>query len=345
MTSAQAYWTLRLNQHAVTLALTAPVNVIQLAATPYNAVGDTLPGRERIRYTTGDSTITVDSTGLVTAKYTSASTPSYVVASLSDASQQVTITDTCYVLVTATAPTAPLDSFSIQPAPGDSAKRPVFTAFYLSKRIVDRTGGSMDNVLSYFTSSDPTTSTVMDRLTGFASASRVGSVTFYAETWAYGVAKKDSLVFTISVPTQQEITVLSQTPTGSTSPILTFWPSVATVGVGAVVTWVNRSFTDSIDVEFDNPTHVDSVLFSQVYQFYTGSGNIAPWLADTLPGPGSSAIDLAGYRAYLNYWGNPADAEYFWYGRAGRRQRQFPVAGVYHYHSRLWNTEGSIRVE
>jgi hypothetical protein len=315
---------------------------MHLDATPFNASGDTLPGRELVHYTTKDSTISVDSTGFVTAKYkTSGNSLSFVVASLFDTTKRVTIADTCYFRVTTTAPVAPLDTFLIQPPAGDSAKRSSNDFFPLSMRAIDSAGGAMSNVFAHFTSSDPTIAGVINAINGSIQAYRTGHVTFYAETWAYGVAKKDSVVYTLSHPLRQTITVLSQVPTGSTSPVLTFWPSVATVGVGAVVTWVNRSFTDSMDVEFDDPTHVDSVLFSKIYRFYTGSGNIAPWFADTLP---TSGIDLAGYQSYLNYWGDAGDAHFFWNVNAGQRQRSFPVPGVYHYRSRRWNVEASIRV-
>jgi hypothetical protein len=194
-------------------------------------------------------------------------------------------------------------------------------------------------VIPYFTSSDPSIASV-NRLTGFTFGGRTGQVTLYATTWAYGVAKRDSLLFTVALPATATISVLPVTPTGSTQPILTFWPQIVRVGIDAVVSWVNESLTDSMDVVFNDPTNVDSVKFN-TFPFGSGSGNIAPWVQDTL-----GASDF-GRNICLAFGGTPPSDCGFLYGFrfVEERQRKFPVAGTYHYHSEKWGSSGTIIVQ
>lgn len=343
LTASQAYWALQLNQHAVTLALAPPMNTIQLHATPLNAAGTPLTGLGAVRYSASDSTVQVDSTGLVTAKYTSEfGVPySFVVASLTDAGQRVTLVDTCFIFINETAPASPLATFSIQPAARDSARRSLKAnnkVYTVRTNAADNSDQAFTDFFAYFTSSDPSIATI-DEFTGAVKSYRIGHVTFYATTWAYGVAKQDSLPFTITLPTTQKINVLSVVPTGSSTPILTFWPQIVTVGIGTIVTWVNPSLSDSIDVVFDDPTNVDSVPFTSTAGFSTGRGNITPWLQDTL-GTGSVIDSLI-----WNYYDAIGLGNCVGFLACQERQRLFPRAGTYHYHSTLYPSSGTIVVQ
>jgi hypothetical protein len=198
------------------------------------------------------------------------------------------------------------------------------------------------SLLVHFTSSDPSIATI-DGLTGTVLALRVGHVTFYAETWAYGVAARDSLPFDITFPVSVTISALPVVPTGQISSIVTFWPQAVTVGIGASVSWTNPSYTDSLDVVFDDPTNVDSVLFLKGADFSTGSGNIASWVRDTA-GTGY-------YSGKILQWLEETGSTFnYKVTKAGgifsyRRVRTFPVAGTYHYHSVRWGTTGTIYVQ
>jgi hypothetical protein len=340
LTPTQVYWALQLNQHAVTLAQTAPYDTIQLTAVPLNAVGQPLAGLGPVHYSTNDSLVTVDSTGLVTAKFvTLAQQTAKVVASLTDPTQHVTLVDTCFIQVTATVPNAPLATFVIQPTAGSDTVMPVNQGAYGMRVTATDSIGDPLPAFPYFTSSDPSIARI-DRLTGSISGVRTGQVVLYATTWAYGVAKRDSIPLRVGVRSQATIQVLAVAPTGSTHPILMFWPQIVTVTAGAVVIWKNSSMTDSIDVVFDDPTNVDSVRFTAFYNFGSGEGNIAPWVQDTTGSNPVSAMICA------KAFGVPPDCNNFAVINFGpQRRRIFPVPGSYHYHSTKWGTSGTIVVQ
>lgn len=345
LTAATAYWALQFPQHAVTLALTPPYNTIQLTATPLNADGQRLSGVGRPHYTASDSAIAIDSTGRVTAQFATLFRNAFVVASLADPAQGVTLADTCFIQVTPVAPASLPATLTIRPVPGDSAYRPIGGFGTVMVSATDSAGHSMAAPFVYFTSADPTIATV-GPLTGNVVARRTGRVILYATTWEYGVAEQDSLQFTVGIPNNATISMLSVFPTGSATPVLTFWPQTVTVSVGAVVTWSNPSFSDSADVVFDDPTQVDSAAYSNpLIRFSTGRGNIAPWLWDTLGvGPVAARICTAFGGA-----GTPPDVSCIRLLKsqrfANQRLRKFPVAGTYHYRSRKWGTSGTIIVQ
>lgn len=263
----QDYWALQLNAHAVNMALPAPYNTFQLRATPLNVTGDSLTGLGPVRYTAGDSSVAVSSTGMVTALYSTAQT--YVVARLQDTVRKVTNVDTVYIQVTDTAPQAKLKTFSIHPFAGDSATRaissidfgtvlqreypwPVFATDAAGDTVctaaVDASGAAIVYsptcaLLVSFTSSDPTIAEVnvdgvtKQRNTWHVTGKRPGHVTIYATTVAYGTVWRDSLPFDIGWPVLEEIGNVWTTPPGRTSPVLSFSPTQVTVGPGATITW------------------------------------------------------------------------------------------------------------
>lgn len=336
----QAYWALQFNQHAVTLALTAPQNTIQLTATPLNADGQplALQNEAEIHYSTKDSMVAVDSTGLVTAKLVTASFAK-VVATATDPVQHVTLTDTCYIQVTATASTSALTTFTIQPAAGSDTVMPVDKYFRMTAAARDGTGRTMANVFPYFTSSNPHIA-LIDKSTGAIQGGRVGQVTLYASTWAYGVAKRDSIALRIALPSAVQVNILPVTPTGSTHAVLTYWPQVITITQGGVVSWINRSATDSMDVVFDDPTNVDSVALNLFLGIGTGEGNIAPFVLDA---DATSDLAIKLCQRYGLYPDDCSDLVGFTF--LEERQRKFPVVGTYHYHSILWGSNGTIVVQ
>lgn len=331
---ADTYWTLRLDQHAVTLALTAPDNTMRLHPTAINPLGDTIPLGGVVQYTTGDSSITVDRSGLVTAKYSTLSRgkPTYIIASLQDTVERLTMTDTVFIQVTPTAPSSPLATFSAQFDPSDtSTHRPVGLGRVLTPTLLDATGTAMSSpILVAFTSSDPYIATVTSRnvgeLTddgGYVIGTRTGTVTIHAETWAYGVAERDSITLAFGDRISARVTVLSKTPYGSLTPVLYFSPPSVTIAAGGVVTWQNTDNTDSIDVVFDDPTSADSAAALNHPDFYpyTGRGNFTGLYNDTAS---SNNGDFDTYIFHI------------------LRARSFPVPGTYHYHSTIYGSTGTI---
>jgi hypothetical protein len=194
----------------------------------------------------------------------------------------------------------------------------------------------MPNVLVAFSTSDSVAGYVTRRSTDYITIpggdlySKVpGKVTFYATAWAYGVEKRDSLPYTMTIARNVVISIESKTPVGSLTPILYFAPQTIVIGTGGVVTWDGsvNFLTDSIDVVFDNPAAVDSAApynDPEPYFPYTGRGNIPAIYFD------QSAIDNEDYDTYY---------------RKIRAARSFPVAGTYHYHSEIYGSTGTVIVK
>ena len=70
LSPTQLFWAIRLDKHAVNMALIPPYDTVRLNPQILNAVGNPLTGDTgRVRYSYPDSSVTVDSTGLMTAHY------------------------------------------------------------------------------------------------------------------------------------------------------------------------------------------------------------------------------------------------------------------------------------
>jgi len=311
LASTAAFWALRLNQHAVNLAVVAPYDTIQLRATALTVAGTPLPGTGSVTYTANDSTLQVSATGLVTARYATNGTTSQVIATLT--AQGVTQADTAFFQVTDTVPTYPLATFSIQPRPDgiDSAKVAVDASFeirHIPVYALDTQRDTLCNVngcalVVAWSSSDPTVAAIDQ--SGKVTANVVGQVTFYATTLAYGVMKRDSLPFVVGypiLPFTNIITLLSRASVGSQPSVVSFYPSTLTVGVGGIVLFgIPGVKFPLVDVVFDDSTAIQGA--------FGGPGGNMP--ADT-------TLTLV------------------------QRVRKFPVAGTYTYHSRLYGTSGVV---
>jgi hypothetical protein len=323
---AQAYSALQVNYHAVNLALAAPYDTVHLIATPVNAVGTPMTGLGKIIYTVDDSTVTVDSTtGLLTARYVTRSRGATIIVSLQDTLHRVTHADTVTVQVTPTAPPVPLRSFSLQPAPGDSAKRAFDfqqSQFNWPVTALDANGDTVCNVNActlkmFYTSSNPNVATI-DPASGTVTAQDTGLVTFTATAWVYGAPERASLAFVVGYALSP--TVYMQLDTLLGVPTVEFGgiPPVTTLGVGATVTFgffydsagkfvgpLTNYTTWQPNVVFDDSAEVDSASGSLYYVPIpaSGSGNIPPFGDDT----------ATGLHFYL----------------ANARARSFPIPGVF----------------
>jgi len=326
LTPSQAFWALRLNQHAVNLALTAaagqPVNTVQLSATALNAMGVTLPGVYTVQYSAVDSTVTVSATGLVTAHYvTPPGQPTRVIASL--AVQRVTLKDTALIQVTQAPPPSRLATFSLQPGPDDSAKRSVdfnnSQPFAWPVKATDATGATICDTTGcplqvFYSSSNPLIATI-DRSTGQVSAIDTGHVVFSATTWAYGVALRDSVAFTVGLELFPNITITLAILLGVLA-VAFSGPKKLLLGVGAVVMF-NTCYsqnTKPVDVIFDHTDHVDTA---------SCTGTIG-----TAPPTGRGDITRIGGDASNNF----QNANNF-------ACRRFSEPGTYRYHSSLFPSD------
>jgi hypothetical protein len=336
MNPAQTYWTLQFNQHAVNLSLTAPYNTIRLTAIPRTAAGDSLRGLGPVTYIAHDSTVSVDSAGVVIAH--DVTTQTFIVATLQDPQQRITHQDTVFIQVTDTIPNSPLDTFSVQPAPGDSAKRsvdfvivyfPGFPGgpggFFWPAHATDAAGHTLCDVNScalqvYYTSSNPEVATI-DRMTGQVTAYMPGKVVLTATTWAYGVSTRDSLTFTIGHRLLYlNIIGLVQKARGVTAQFTA--PQTISLSVGGVMLFkcaADNSCSSPVDVVFDHQTAIDSASYLYLFSTdipQTGGGNIPAFGGDS---------------AYNSEEGTPNADVY--------RARRFTAPGLYRYHSSVFPSD------
>ena len=332
---SQLYWAVQLNWDAVTLALTPGYDTVRLTATPLTALGTRLPGAGTIRYQPLDSTLTVDSMGLVTAHYTVGRTA--VVATLTVGN--LTHTDTAVFHVTNRPFAAPLATLSIQPQAGglDSAKAtvndfgspatvliPVFATIATGNSATDTVcTARLCPFPVAFASSDSTVATVTRA--GLVTPVYPGPVTIYASTLVYGVARRDSIVFTSGYPLYQVVFVCSAATVVTGHPCPVFSPPTTIIGGGGQVIMSNY-YSDTVDVAFDDTTAVDSTS-SFVFQGTPGgdfsgvSGSHFLFVGDT------SQADIA--------QGANGNAVAF---------LTFLKRGTYPYHSRRLGASGTVIV-
>ena len=360
------YQTLTLNQHAITMSVSAPYNTIQLQATPVSAAGMPIlnAGAVQYRVVGGDTSITVSTTGLVTAKAPTyheffsyptidPSTPvSGVIASLTV--RGTTLKDTAYILVTATAPGVPLASVSIQPpaeslgvyqsgawliaGDGPSPQLP------LTQR--NASGVLIDNPVVYVTTSDVNTAYVNGGTAHLTvhGTKPGGTVTFALQTWYYGVARSDSLTVKVGYPSVAALRAYERTPFASLTPQLYWYPTNIAISAPGYVAFLNLSPDIAIDAMFDDPTHVqedtadkngDSLYHAMTgYPYFPqlyGRGNVAAFKNDTA---GSGAACTA-----ARYDGTTpaADSMCAYTQRVSTRYRFFTVPGTYTYHTVFGN--------
>ena len=293
--ASQTFWALQLNWHAVNLALAAPYDTVQLTASAISATGTPLAEAGRVHYTSSDSTVTVDSTGLVTARYLTSQ--KLIIASLTI--QGVTLTDTAYVQVTPL-PIAQLSGFSIQPMPDgiDSAKIaldrggeviPVYATIATGDAATDTVCNvNACSLLLDFRSSNPDVATI-DQFGNLATV-RPGSVTLYASTLAYGVAKRDSLSFVVGYPVaigtyRNRIYSIFKTGAGGQGLSVTFVPDTLIIGVGGQALFWNNSDTP-IDVAFDDSVAIlnANVHIADSVDAVSSTGNVSNWATFPVPG-------------------------------------------------------------
>lgn len=338
LSSANAFWALQLNYHAVTMASVAPQNTLRLTAMPLTAAGTPLSGLGAVVYHAADSTVTVDSTGLVTALYRTGGTrQTRVIAMLRDPQRNVTHVDTVFILVTDTLPHSSLATFSIQPVSGDSAKisvdfeaygnnvmLPVYATDVAGNTVCDANGCPIP---VYFTSSDPGIATI-DRTSGQIITQHVGHVTFHATALVYGTVVSDSLVYEVGnrifgLFNQISVQNFSQDPL-SASPPHSFAPQTLTIGVGGEVYMLPliEEKVDTVDIEFSNPNAVIGAVID-------GEGN--PFDIT------NSAFLLTTYEDAAV--GPPPNDFYGTYG-----DLFFPHKGTFTYHSQRLGTSGTIIV-
>ncbi len=322
--AATAYWALELDHHGITLAIAAPYDTLRLTATPRTVDGTPIAGLPAVRFSTSNGlTVAVDSNGLLTAiDLTPGAT---IVASLT--ANGITHADTAIVAVTDDPAGLTVASFSLQPAPGDSAKYALAGTLlepyrFLSPTVLDPNGDPLFGLPVHFTSLDVTTASI-DPFGGVVAGVRPGPVRFVATMTAYGESFTDTLAYTIGLPGYARIFVLGPYDTQH-SPVGSFSPDSVRMGVGAVVEWWNFGIPvgELMDMQFDNPGPLESV---------PEGTSCANYGVDC---DGTGSIPSFGWPLDCN---GDCSGEFF-------RARRFTQPGVYHYQSTIWGTHGVIVV-
>ncbi|HWZ60365.1 MAG TPA: hypothetical protein VNW46_15405 [Gemmatimonadaceae bacterium] len=309
---AQLYYSLTLNDHAVTLSTVAPYDTITLTASPRSAVGVPLATVGTPTFTSLDlDHVQVDSvTGRVHAIATGRAIG--VVAAL--AIGGVTHADTVMINVTDTATPPTLTTFSVQPRPGDSTKVSVDGGGAITPRALDGSGNPIPGIAVYYTSSDPTIAYI-DRSAGYFVPVRPGKVRFTATTTVYGVTKRDSVQWTIGHILYGVVTITPEV-NAQGKIVATYVPDSIVMEVGGRVTFQNLAGPPT-DVTFDNPADAaqDNAMCSAL-PLWCGTGNVPAFALLPNDSTGNSAL----------------------------RFRTFPVQGTIRYHSTISGATGVLVV-
>lgn len=274
--AAHLYWRLQIAQpHAINLAMTPPYDTVRLSAVARNVLGAPLPGIGTVTWVAAlDSSVRVDATGLVTARQPVGLT--YVIASLLDVQQHLTLADTVWIQVHQTA--TPIRMFSVQPAPGDSAIRSIgqfgsqFTWYATAVdsagtapsdsvcTVADTANTSCPNLLIAYSTSDtklinPIVTAGGARLAPvFNLGAKAGAAYVTATTLAYGQVLRDSILMTVKAANKYLIQLAMGTTNGTVVTAVGFdAPKILTLGAGAVVEWTSfgSANTTPFDITFD----------------------------------------------------------------------------------------------
>jgi hypothetical protein len=335
------YWALQLNHHAITLSLTAPSNQVQLQATPLTTRGDTIPTTVKVRYTSNDSSVIVDSTGLLTARLEQIGVK--VIASLTIPNgygQVLTLADTAVVNVNAVpAPIPTVTALQIM-TPGDSATfSPVFGMTGLTVTAMDASNTPLTNVNVFCRSSDRNVvdfgQGVIGLQQGTLNSFQVNSysylpgvTTITCSATIYGVSRADSIPIRMGMPLYSKLTLDAVLVVSGKAPVVVS-STVVKIGVGGIIQWDNRS-KQQVDLVFDDSTALQSVPLSEgvlgsgILGFPCGASAQAKRSCPLPSGAGNLLLPPNTSRGLTD-------------GK-GRDFRRFPVAGTYPYHSTTFPT-------
>jgi hypothetical protein len=183
----------------------------------------------------------------------------------------------------------------------------------IEPRAFDAQGNPISNLTISIESSDPLTARYNNQ-TRTLTLFRPGRVSFYASVVAYGVARSDTLDYTVGLPLAGFITIVQLPTTLGGPPTYRFAPSSTfRVGAGAYMLFLRNPGFPAFDITFDDPTNVAEDQLNPIGTSCVGAGNIAPF--------GDSAGGINNFCV-----------------------RYFPVPGTYPFHSSVLNASGTIIV-
>jgi len=218
----------------------------RLSLATFTAAGSVLSRPDLVRFTSADSTrVRVDTAGLLTALAVTTQ-PLRVIGAVTH--RGVTIADTVYVVVTATA--TPVVAMTLQPVPPDSAKGAQLSSKVLRGTFTKAAGGTVNTPYVYL-SVQSRTLAQLTPLTQAFTPRRVGPLWVYGSASVYGVQFTDSVRIDVSDPIAQ--TVYMAPATGTTA-------SVASTGVvlylalNGTASFFNGTSQAGIGVTLSDPT-------------------------------------------------------------------------------------------
>ena len=335
--AAGLYWALTLEHHAVTLSTVAPYNTISLVATPRDAHGGALAGLGPVTYRSSDpSRLQVSADGTVQALQSGEGVSMTATLTVGN----ITHTDSVSFAVTDEAAPPTPAQLSIDPQPpastvismtgdgssitiaGDGSTSSSIFGFLLTPSETDAQGTPIPGFIADYTSSDSSVAYGVG-FAGFAFIfpQKPGHATLVASTMAYGVPLADTVTFTITTPSYQAVRIRPRSITLGEPEQIGFVSNDVTVEPGGTVLWINLS-GQPVDVVFDDPTNV------------LEHGPVTDCAAQPEP-PGGG--DIAAFGVAQDPLAPTLDPE-------NCRSRQFPVPGVYPYHSALTGATGRVVV-
>lgn len=284
---SQLYWALELNHHAVNLIADAPYDTVQLVATPRTVDGEALADLPAPTFrSTNIEVVQVSPDGLLQV-IKSGSQPVTVIAELTAGG--ITHADTVLVSTAPNSSPSPLATFSIDPTPPATATAPMGgfprglvsnNNFNLPLEAIDQEGDKLTKLTIRYASSDPTVATV-DAYTGKVTPLRLGTVSFYASTYAYGVTSVDTVEYTITLPVHLQVNSHIWTNKEG-EPVTVFDAYNVRIAVGGRILWSNPTGLP-VDITFDDPSNVDRVdelcvvPWVNVSPTICGEGNVEPF--------------------------------------------------------------------
>ena len=352
-TGQSFYWQLQLNHHSVTLATVAPYDTIHLAVTPLDVNGKLLPTTAHPVYTASDTSVTVDSSGLVQVHWSGSDAPPVTVISqlsVGDA-HPVTLADTVVINIVdwSSASAVPtLDSLIFRPVAGDSARRAVIdttaaqgTQIFDSAIAKTANGAVIPNVLVRYKSSDSLiasfaspTSTTAPQVT----ANQPGVVLLTAEATVYGKRRVDSLWYVVGYPLRVVVSygtgeLSNYVGPGNPLPSNYLTRGAVEVGQGGAVLWGNSidgTTHDSLNIHFDDSTRISGLADTAQFPGLYGPFKIPPGSGGNIPAFPAGVQFLSNTFVTLLYDSTSSKA------------RVFTEPGIYQWSSTLQGISGTV---
>lgn len=254
-----AYWQLTFEYGAINLSMTAPYDTIQLNVIPRNSAGAPLQNiSEKATFQVSDERrLYVDSSGLLKALAVGNHLKIVAKMTIGD----VTHFDTTVVSVFPEAPTQAFDRLSIQPVFPDSAKwsSGVLGGKAIIPQFLDHNGLPLQStagvdvsglIVKYWTP-DKSRISIMNPYQGWLEAGRTGHAMIYAATYAFGVERRDSVLYTIGWPSDRFVWLREK------NGITWLDPTEVTVRAGGYVFWFNPDNNkNTVTITFDDSTKV-----------------------------------------------------------------------------------------